>query len=158
MQPDSHLVCFSLRGLPERMRAARADAHASTLSGARLRVRCAAASCSSMRRGISCARRPSATREAPGARFLFRLAKKARKRWTGLTTITQDPGDLLDSPLGQAVVNNASQHFLLRQSPQAIDRVGRGLRADSRRALLPFELPYRATDCYSPASSESRWE
>ena len=81
---------------------------------------------------------PSATREAPGARFLFRLAKKARKRWTGLTTITQDPGDLLDSPLGQAVVNNATQHFLLRQSPQAIDRVGQAfaLTAGERSYLL----------------------
>src|ERR1700722_20603068 len=67
---------------------------------------------------------PCRTREPPGARFLFRLAKKARNRWTGLTTLTQDPGDLLDSPLGQAVVNNASQRLLLRQSPQAIDRVG----------------------------------
>ena len=81
---------------------------------------------------------PSATREAPGARFLFRLAKKARKRWTGLTTITQDPGDLLDSPLGQAVVNNASQHKLMRQSPQAIDRVGQAfaLTAGERSYLL----------------------
>ena len=86
---------------------------------------------------------PSAAREAPGARFLYRLAKKARKRWTGLTTITQDPGDLLDSPLGQAVVNNASQHILLRQSPQAIDRVGQafGLTGGERRYLLTCPRP-----------------
>ena len=86
---------------------------------------------------------PSATREAPGARFLFRLAKKARKRWTGLTTITQDPGDLLDSPLGQAVVNNACQHFLLRQSPQAIERVGQAFGLTTGRASLPAHLPDR---------------
>jgi hypothetical protein len=81
---------------------------------------------------------PSGRREAPGARFLFRLSKAARKRWTGLTTLTQDPGDLLDSALGQAVVNNAAQRLLLRQSPQAIDRIGEafGLTAGERRYLL----------------------
>ncbi len=137
VQPDSHLVCFSLRGLPERMRAAALmltlDAIWRSLEGPlRRRVVLVDEAWDLMRET------PSATREAPGARFLFRLAKKARKRWTGLTTITQDPGDLLDSPLGQAVVNNASQHFLLHQSPQAIDRVGQAfaLTAGERSYLL----------------------
>jgi type IV secretory pathway VirB4 component len=123
VQPDSHLVCFSLRGLPERMRAPALmlalDGIWRLLEGPlRRRIVLVDEAWDLMRET------PAATREAPGARFLFRLAKKARKRWTGLSTITQDPGDLLDSPLGQAVVNNASQHLLLRQSPQAIDRVG----------------------------------
>jgi type IV secretory pathway VirB4 component len=126
VQPDSHLVCFSLRGLPERMRAPALmltlDAIWRSLEGPlRRRVVLVDEAWDLMRET------PGTTREAPGARFLFRLAKRARKRWTGLTTITQDPGDLLDSPLGQAVVNNASQHLLLRQSPQAIDRVGQAL-------------------------------
>ncbi len=123
VQPDSHLVCFSLRGLPERMRAPALmlalDGIWRLLEGPlRRRIVLVDEAWDLMRAT------PGQTREAPGARFLFRLAKQARKRWTGLTTITQDPGDLLDSPLGQAVVNNASQHLLLRQSPQAIDRVG----------------------------------
>jgi len=137
VQPDSHLVCFSLRGLPERMRAPALmltlDAIWRSLEGPlRRRVVLVDEAWDLMRET------PSATREAPGARFLFRLAKKARKRWTGLTTITQDPGDLLDSPLGQAVVNNASQHLLLHQSPQAIDRVGQAfaLSAGERSYLL----------------------
>ncbi len=137
VQPDSHLVCFSVRGLPERMRAPALmltlDAIWRSLEGPlRRRVVLVDEAWDLMRET------PSATREAPGARFLFRLAKKARKRWTGLTTITQDPGDLLDSPLGQAVVNNASQHFLLHQSPQAIDRVGQAfaLTAGERSYLL----------------------
>jgi type IV secretory pathway VirB4 component len=137
VQPDSHLVCFSLRGLPERMRAPALmltlDAIWRSLEGPlRRRVVLVDEAWDLMRET------PSQTREAPGARFLFRLAKKARKRWTGLTTITQDPGDLLDSPLGQAVVNNASQHLLLRQSPQAIDRVGQAfaLTAGERSYLL----------------------
>lgn len=136
-QPDSHLVCFSLRGLPERMRAAALmltlDAIWRSLEGP-LRRRCVLVDEAwDLMREV-----PSSRQEAPGARFLFRLAKAARKRWCGLTTLTQDPGDLLDSPLGQAVVNNASQRLLLRQSPQAIDRVGEafGLTAGERRYLL----------------------
>ena len=58
-----------------------------------------------------------------GARFLFRMAKAARKRWAGLTIATQDAGDVLNSDLGQAVVANASTQVLMRQSPQAIDRI-----------------------------------
>jgi type IV secretory pathway VirB4 component len=137
VKPDSHLVCFSLRGLPERMRAPALmlalDAIWRSLEGPlRRRVVLVDEAWDLMRET------PSAAREAPGARFLYRLAKKARKRWTGLTTITQDPGDLLDSPLGQAVVNNACEHFLLRQSPQAIERVGQafGLTNGERRYLL----------------------
>lgn len=130
VQPDSHLVCFSLRGLPERMRAPALmlalDAIWRSLEGPlRRRVVLVDEAWDLMRET------PTAGREAPGARFLFRLAKKARKRWTGLTTITQDPGDLLDSALGQAVVANARQHFLLHQSPQAIDRVGQAFNLTS---------------------------
>lgn len=137
VRPDSHLVCFSLRGLHERMRAPALmltlDAIWRSLEGPlRRRVVLVDEAWDLMRET------PRAGHEAPGARFLFALAKKARKRWTGLTTITQDPGDLLDSPLGQAVVNNACQHFLLRQSPQAIERVAQAfaLTAGERRHLL----------------------
>ncbi|HTB49749.1 MAG TPA: hypothetical protein VK701_02115, partial [Solirubrobacteraceae bacterium] len=128
--PDSHFVCISMRGLPERLKApallVALDAVWRSLEGP-LRRRCVVADEAWL-----------LMREAPGARFLFRLAKAARKRWTGLTTITQDPGDLLDSALGQAVVANASQHTLLRQAPQAIERIGEAfdLTAGERRYLL----------------------
>ena len=49
------------------------------------------------------------------------MAKSARKHWCGLTVVTQDAGDLLGSPLGQAVVANAATQILLRQAPQTID-------------------------------------
>lgn len=136
-RPDSHLVCLSLRGLPERMRAAALmltlDAIWRSLEGPLRRRIVLVDEAWDLMREV-----PGERREAPGARFLFRLAKAARKRWTGLTTLTQDPGDLLDSPLGQAVVNNATQRLLLRQSPQAIDRVGEafGLTPGERRYLL----------------------
>ncbi|MEV8023040.1 ATP-binding protein [Streptomyces sp. NPDC086554] len=62
-------------------------------------------------------------REGAGARFLFKMAKAARKHWTGLAVITQDADDVLASPLGRAIVSNAATQILLRQAPQAIDQI-----------------------------------
>jgi hypothetical protein len=58
-----------------------------------------------------------------GARFLYRLAKAARKHWCGLSVVTQDAADLLSTDLGQAVVANAATQVLLGQAPQALDRL-----------------------------------
>lgn len=63
-------------------------------------------------------------RYGAGAQFLFTMSKTARKRWTGLALITQDSDDVLDSPLGRAIVSNAATQILLRQAPQAIDAIG----------------------------------
>lgn len=60
-------------------------------------------------------------RDGAGAGFLFRMAKAARKRWTGLALVTQDADDVLASPLGRAIVSNAATQILLRQAPQAIE-------------------------------------
>ncbi|GGO99352.1 VirB4 family type IV secretion system protein [Wenjunlia tyrosinilytica] len=62
-------------------------------------------------------------RDGAGARFLFRMAKAARKYWTGLAVVTQDADDVLASPLGRAIVSNAATQILLRQAPQAIDTI-----------------------------------
>ncbi|GHJ35464.1 VirB4 family type IV secretion system protein [Streptomyces sp. TS71-3] len=62
-------------------------------------------------------------RDGAGAAFLFRLAKAARKYWTGLAVITQDADDILASPLGRAIVSNAATQILLRQAPQAIETI-----------------------------------
>ncbi|MEU5308821.1 DUF87 domain-containing protein [Streptomyces sp. NPDC021562] len=62
-------------------------------------------------------------RDGAGARFLFRMAKAARKYWTGLAVVTQDTDDVLASPLGRAIVSNAATQVLLRQAPQAIDTI-----------------------------------
>ncbi len=62
-------------------------------------------------------------RDGAGARFLFRMAKAARKRWTGLAIVTQDADDVLASPLGCAIASNAATQILLRQAPQAIDTI-----------------------------------
>jgi type IV secretory pathway VirB4 component len=62
-------------------------------------------------------------REGAGAKFLFRMAKAARKHWTGLAVVTQDADDVLASPLGRAIVSNAATQILLHQAPQAIDTI-----------------------------------
>lgn len=65
-------------------------------------------------------------------RFLHRLAKSARKYWAGLTCITQDADDLLSTELGCAIIANSATQILLRQAPQAIDRVADPLRPQGR--------------------------
>lgn len=57
------------------------------------------------------------------ARFLFTLVKRARKYYLGVTTITQDVQDFLQSPYGKPVVTNSSIQLLMKQSPAAIDIV-----------------------------------
>ena len=57
------------------------------------------------------------------AMFLFSIAKRARKYYLGLTTISQDVEDFLSTRLGRAVVNNSSLQLLLKQSPSSVDRI-----------------------------------
>jgi conjugal transfer ATP-binding protein TraC len=57
------------------------------------------------------------------ARFLYGLAKRARKYYLGITTISQDVTDFLSSPLGKPIVTNAAMKLLLKQSSAAIDQV-----------------------------------
>jgi conjugal transfer ATP-binding protein TraC len=57
------------------------------------------------------------------ARFVFGIAKRARKYYLGLTTITQDVADFMNSPYGKPIVTNSSMQLLLKQSPAAIDIV-----------------------------------
>lgn len=55
------------------------------------------------------------------ANFLFSLAKRARKYYLGLTTVTQDVEDFMGSRMGRAVVANSSIQVLLKQSSSAVD-------------------------------------
>lgn len=57
------------------------------------------------------------------AYFLFSIAKRARKYYLGLTTITQDVEDFLGTDYGKAIVTNSSIQMLMRQSPAAVDRI-----------------------------------
>lgn len=55
------------------------------------------------------------------ARFVFGIAKRCRKYYLGLTTITQDVADFMSSPYGKPIVTNSSIQLLLKQSPAAIE-------------------------------------
>ncbi|OGM96370.1 MAG: conjugal transfer protein TraC [Candidatus Yanofskybacteria bacterium RIFCSPHIGHO2_02_FULL_38_22b] len=58
-----------------------------------------------------------------GAEFLFNIAKRARKYYLGLTTITQDIPDFMATPQGKSIVTNSSMQILMKQSPAAIEVV-----------------------------------
>ena len=58
------------------------------------------------------------------ANFLFSLAKRARKYYLGLTTISQDVEDFMSSKMGRAIVANSSMQLLLKQSSSAVDILG----------------------------------
>lgn len=118
-RPDAHLVVYAIRDLPEELQPA----------GVLLIL-------DSIWRKITATGRGTTTPRIVlvdeawrllagglGARFLFRLAKSARKYGTGLTVVTQDAEDVLSTNVGRAVVGNAATQLLLRQSPQAIGKV-----------------------------------
>jgi conjugal transfer ATP-binding protein TraC len=76
------------------------------------------------------------------ARFLFGLAKRARKYYLGITTISQDVTDFLSSPLGRPIVTNAAMKILLKQSSAAIDQVADtfALTGGEKQLLLQSEV------------------
>lgn len=53
---------------------------------------------------------------ADSASFLHSIAKRARKYFLGITTITQDVEDFLSNDYGKAIVTNSSIQFLMKQS------------------------------------------
>ena len=55
------------------------------------------------------------------ASFLYSLAKRGRKYYLGLATITQDVADFMKSPYGVPIVTNSSIQLLLKQSPSTIE-------------------------------------
>jgi conjugal transfer ATP-binding protein TraC len=55
------------------------------------------------------------------ASFLYSVAKRGRKYYLGVCTITQDVEDFLRSPYGKPILTNSSLQVLLKQSPTAID-------------------------------------
>jgi type IV secretory pathway VirB4 component len=57
------------------------------------------------------------------ATFMYSIAKRARKYYLGLTTISQDVEDFLDTDYGKAIVTNSSIQILLKQSTVAIDKL-----------------------------------
>lgn len=57
------------------------------------------------------------------ARFLYGIVKRARKYYLGVTTITQDIDDFVESPFGKPIITNSSLQVLLKQSPTTVDNL-----------------------------------
>lgn len=76
------------------------------------------------------------------ARFIYGIAKRARKYYLGLTTITQDVSDFLTSEYGKAIITNSSIQILLKQHPAAIDKVAETfyLSEGEKRLLLAADI------------------
>jgi type IV secretory pathway VirB4 component len=71
------------------------------------------------------------------AKFMYSIAKRARKYYLGLTTITQDVEDFLGSKYGRAIVTNSSLQLLLKQSPASIESIGKTFNlTQGERSLL----------------------
>jgi len=73
------------------------------------------------------------------ASFLFGIAKRGRKYFLGLATITQDVGDFLNSPYGIPMITNSSIQLLLKQSPTAVDRVQETFKLSDEEKYLLLE-------------------
>ncbi len=73
------------------------------------------------------------------ASFLFGLAKRGRKYYLGLATITQDVGDFLRSPYGLPIITNSSIQLLLKQSPSSIDMVQKTFNLTDEEKFLLLE-------------------
>ncbi|MCK9368782.1 DUF87 domain-containing protein [Candidatus Dojkabacteria bacterium] len=57
------------------------------------------------------------------AKFMYSIAKRARKYYLGLTTITQDVDDFIKEDMGKAIISNSAIQMLMKQSPSSIDRL-----------------------------------
>lgn len=55
--------------------------------------------------------------------FMFGIAKRCRKYYAGLTTITQDISDFLASRYGKPIITNSSIQLLLKQSPASVELI-----------------------------------
>ena len=73
------------------------------------------------------------------ASFLFGIAKRCRKYYTGLSTITQDVNDFLSSRYGKAIVTNSSIQLLLKQSPAGIDVISETFYLTDQEKFLLLE-------------------
>jgi len=73
------------------------------------------------------------------ASFLFGIAKRGRKYYLGLSTITQDVSDFLNSPYGIPMITNSSIQMLLRQSPVSVDLVQNTFKLSDEEKYLLLE-------------------
>jgi len=73
------------------------------------------------------------------ASFLLSLAKRGRKYYLGLATITQDVEDFLKSPYGLPIITNSSIQILLKQSTSSIDVIQKTFNLTDEEKYLLLE-------------------
>jgi len=73
------------------------------------------------------------------ASFLFSLAKRGRKYYLGIATITQDVDDFLRSPYGVPMITNSSIQLLMKQSPTAINNIQKTFNLTDEEKFLLLE-------------------
>ncbi|MDE1925169.1 MAG: DUF87 domain-containing protein [Patescibacteria group bacterium] len=73
------------------------------------------------------------------ASFLYGMAKRGRKYYLGLATITQDVDDFLKSPYGLPMITNSSIQLLLKQSPTTIDSLQKTFNLSDEEKYLLLE-------------------
>ncbi len=76
------------------------------------------------------------------AAFLYSIAKRARKYYLGVTTITQDVEDFIHTDQGKAIITNSSLQLLMKQSAAALDGLTQAfnLSEGERRLLLSADV------------------
>ena len=74
-----------------------------------------------------------------GASFLFGMAKRGRKYYLGVTTITQDVADFMQSDYGKAIISNSSLQLLLKQSPATVEVVKKTFNLTEQEKYLLLE-------------------
>ena len=74
-----------------------------------------------------------------GASFLYGLAKRARKYWLGVTTITQDVSDFMKSDYGKPIITNSALLLLMKQSSATIDVVQKTFNLTEEEKYLLLE-------------------
>ncbi len=73
------------------------------------------------------------------ASFLYGLAKRGRKYYLGISTITQDVEDFLRSPYGLPIITNSSIQLLMKQSASSIDIVQQTFNLTDEEKFLLLE-------------------
>ncbi|MDG4813961.1 DUF87 domain-containing protein [Micromonospora sp. WMMD956] len=138
VRPEGHLVVWSLRHLPDELRTVGTLLALDAIwSG----IDTPAPGAHRRRRLVVVDEAWLLMRDGEGSRFLFRMAKAARKRSAGLCVVTQDAADVLSTDLGLAVVSNAATQVLMRQSTQSIDAVAEAFNLTTGEARLLLSAP-----------------
>lgn len=71
------------------------------------------------------------------AQFVNSLVKRARKYYLGVTVISQDVEDFLNSQYGRSILNNSTMQILLKQSSTTIEKIAEAFNlTDGEKYLL----------------------